>query len=322
MKRRLLIGLVISSAFLVLALKDVEWHQLWQSLKLTRWRYLVPTILLTMLGHFFRAYRWRFMLIPVKPIGTMSLFSATSIGMAANNLLPARLGELVRAHVVGQTEGISRTASFATIVYERIVDVFSLLVLMWIMLLKISGPPWLRSAGAWILAVNVLLLLLIIALERYPRPIMQLIATLARPLPVHAQAVIDRWAAGFISGLTGVGRPSTFLPIAMTSALVWGCALMGIYYCLLALGIELPFLASVTLIVIVSLGSMIPSAPAYVGTMQYACIVALGLFNVSKSDALAFSLVYHATQFFPITALGLYYMARSHIRLGDLSKRA
>jgi uncharacterized protein (TIRG00374 family) len=273
-------------------------------------------------GHYFRAYRWGFMLITVRRITTASLFSATCIGLAANNLLPARLGELVRAHVLGQSEGISRTASFATIVYERIVDVFSLLVLTWIMLLRIDGPPWLRSASLWILAFNVILLLVIIALERYPRPIMQLVATLARPLPVDAQGAVDRWAAGFIAGLTGVSRPSTFLPIVLTSALVWGCALFAIYFCLLALSVELSFIASITLIVIVSLGSMIPSAPGYVGTMQYACIVALGLFDVSKNDALAFSLVYHASQFFPITALGLYYMARSHIRLGELSGRA
>jgi uncharacterized membrane protein YbhN (UPF0104 family) len=68
-----------------------------------------------------------------------------------------------------------------------------------------------------------------------------------------------------------------------------------------------------------SLGSMIPSAPAFVGTLQYACVVGLGVYGVDRGEALAFSAVYHATQFFPITLVGLYYAWRSHLRLSELS---
>jgi hypothetical protein len=66
---------------------------------------------------------------------------------------------------------------------------------------------------------------------------------------------------------------------------------------------------------------MIPSAPAYLGTMQYACVIGLGVYGVARSEALAFSTVYHATQFFPITLVGLYYAWRTHLNFGDISRR-
>jgi uncharacterized membrane protein YbhN (UPF0104 family) len=64
---------------------------------------------------------------------------------------------------------------------------------------------------------------------------------------------------------------------------------------------------------------MIPSAPAFLGTMQYACVVGLGVYGVDRADALAFSAVYHATQFLPITAAGLYYAWKSHLHWRELS---
>lgn len=320
MKRRLVIGLVISTCFLVLALRDVEWARLWQTIKLTRWPYLLPAIVISLAGHYFRAWRWKYILVPVKNIATSSLFAATCIGLAANNVLPARLGEIVRAHILGRAEDISRTASFATIVYERIIDVFSLLVLLWIMLLQAPGPAWLPAAGGWMLGVNVALLLFMVAFQKNPKPVIRVVAALARPLPASAQAAIDRWAAGFVAGLASVSHPWTLAPIVLASVLVWGAALYAVTFSLQAVGIVVPLSAGIAVIVVVSLGSMIPSAPAYVGTVQYACIVALGLYGVAKSEALAFSLVYHAFQVVPITTLGIYYLVKSQVSVVGFSR--
>jgi uncharacterized protein (TIRG00374 family) len=95
---------------------------------------------------------------------------------------------------------------------------------------------------------------------------------------------------------------------------------LGIYFCVVAFRLDVPVLASLFLVVIISLGSMIPSAPAFLGTMQYACVIALAAFGVPRADALAYSTVYHATQFFPITIVGIYYAWRSHLGIADLSR--
>lgn len=321
MKRQLLIGSIFSGFFLYLALRGIEWRVLWEVLNRTRLEYLVPGILFTMLGHYSRAYRWRFMLLPVKRITTWSLFTSTAIGFMANNLLPARLGELVRAYVLGRRERISRTAAFATIVYERIVDVFSLLILLWVTLVKIPGPGWLRTSTLWILVFNVLLLLAMLFMERYKGLVSRWVASATSRLKADARTKILRATEGYLAGLTGMTRVSTFVPIALASVLVWGFAMLGIYFCFGALEMDPPLIASLVLVVLVSMGSMIPSAPAYIGTTQYACIIGLGLFGVGKSEALAYSILYHATQFFPITALGLYLLWKARIRFGEISSR-
>jgi uncharacterized protein (TIRG00374 family) len=237
-----------------------------------------------------------------------------------SNLLPARLGEVFRAVAIGRTESISKSAAFATIVYERMVDVFVILICLWWALLEISGPPWLRRSGYVILAVNVACLVLLFALERHRGAAGSLIRALASKLPAGLRDKIIGSSDRFFDGLKVVSEGKTIFPIAVTSLLVWYAALLGLYFCFGALNMELPQVAAATLVVLIAFGTMIPSAPAYLGVMQYACVVGLGIFGIEKSEALAYSLLYHATQFFPITIVGLYYMWRSHIGLSEVTK--
>ena len=320
MKRNLLIGSIISGVFLYLALRGIEWKVLWGVLRETRFEYVVPAVAFTLLGHYFRAYRWKFMLLPIKPIGTRSLFSSTAIGFMANNILPARLGELVRAYVLGRRERISRTASFATIVYERIIDVFSLLILLGVTLARIPGPEWLRRGTIWLLVFNVLLLAAMLLMERYRHLVSRWVEKASRPLKQDIRMKIQRGTEGYLGGLAGMTRVKTLVPIALASIPVWGFAMLAIYFCFGALGMDAPLIANLVLVVLVAMGSMIPSAPAYLGTTQYACIVGLGLFGVGKSEALAYSILYHATQFFPITVLGLCLLWKAQIRFDEISK--
>ncbi len=320
MKRKLVIGSLFSVLFLYLALRGIQWQALADVLHRTRITPLLLCMGFTMLGHYVRAYRWKIMMLPVKNIRTISLFSATTIGLMANNLLPARLGEVVRAYVLGREEQVSRTASFASIVYERVVDVFTLLLLLWITLVRIDGPHWMQSSGVLLLGLNVAVFLAILLMVKFQRKCEALIVQVSKPLPGRVRKKIVAGSEAFINGLCVAGKPSTFVPIALTSLLVWGFAILGTWFSLQAIDMVVPAEASLTLVVIVSLGTMIPSAPAYLGTMQYACIVALSLYQNDKSEALAFSFLFHASQFLPTTLVGLYFLWKSHIRFGDLSR--
>ena len=321
MKKNFIIGTIFSAFFLYLALRGIEWNVLWRVLRETRFAYILPAIAAGLLSHYTRSYRWKFMLLPLKSIPTNRLFSATMIGFMANNLLPARLGEIVRAYALGQREQISRTASFATIVYERIIDVFCLLVLLWVMLMSVPGPEWLRQTAVWLLVANVLLMIAMLVMERHRGLVTRFVLWAARPLRAGLRDKIHQATEGYLGGLSGMTRVGTLLPIALSSVPVWGFAMLGIYLCFGALGMHVPFVATVALVVLVAMGSMIPSAPAFLGTTQYACVVGLGLFGIGKSEALAYSILYHALQFFPVTILGFYYLSKSQIRFRDISKR-
>lgn len=318
-KKRVLLGVVISAVFLWLAVRGIHWSEFAQSLRRTRWLFLVPAVFFTMLGHFSRSLRWKFMMDPIKRCGIGSLWSATAIAFMVNNLLPARLGEFVRAFVIGRSERVSRSAAFATIVYERVVDVFVLIILLWLCMVRIAGPPWLARSAEILVAFNVLLFALLFAMVRWRSRYRALVGRLFKPLPADTQSRLHTAADSFVDGLGVVTRPASLLPISLLSVAVWGCAVLGVYFCVLAFRFEVPFMASVFLIVIISIGSMIPSAPAFLGTMQFACVVGLAAFGVQQSDALAYSTIYHATQFFPITIAGGYYAWRSHLSMSDLS---
>lgn len=322
MKRKLLIGLIVSGFFLYLALRDIDWSAFGAVFKRVSYLPLALCVVLTMLGHFSRAIRWKFMLTSVKRIPIGSLWSATAIAFMFNNLLPARLGEFVRAYAIGRSENISKSAAFATIVYERVVDVFTLIVLLWFCLLRIEGPDWLERSGVILVVFNVALLALLFVMYRYGERFTHVLERLCRPLPARLRLRLLRWTKSFIAGLGVLADRSALLPVVLLSIPVWGFATLGVYYCLQAIDMQVPFMASVVLIVLMSLGSMIPSAPAYIGTLQYACIVGLAIYSVDKSQALAFSTLYHVTQFLPITLAGLYYAWRSSIRFSDVTQKS
>jgi uncharacterized protein (TIRG00374 family) len=322
MKRKLIVGVVASAAFLYLAVRGIDGDAFAAAFRHTNVWWLIPAVFFTMLGHYTRAWRWKSMMAPVKAVTIGPLWSATAIAFMVNNLFPARIGEFVRAYVIGKHEGVSKSAAFATIVYERVVDVFVLIVLLWYCLLTTEGPDWLASSAIVLILFNVVLLAILYAMIRRRAAFNALLARLLRPLPRRVAERVGRAADAFVEGLGVVTHVRALVPIVVLSVGVWGSAVLGVHFCVLAMGIDIPAAASLFLIAVISLGSMIPSAPAFVGTLQYACVVGLAVYGVDKSAALAFSTVYHATQFFPITAAGGYYAWRSSLRMAEISGRS
>jgi len=204
MKKKLFIGIVSSAVFLWLAARGIDWSQFGHALSRTRWIFLIPAVVFTMLGHFSRSIRWKYMMAPVKQCGIRPLWAATAIAFMVNNLLPARLGELVRAFVIGRSQNVSRSASFATIVYERVVDVFVLILLLWFCMVRISGPEWLARSAEVLVAFNVALFALLFAMVRWRERFRLLIARVVRPLPPDTQRRMHDSADAFVVGLAVV----------------------------------------------------------------------------------------------------------------------
>ena len=128
--RDVLIGLAVGAICLLFAFKNVEFHKMWEAFKRAQYLYFIPALAILFFSHLLRAWRWQFLLSPVAQIRLSTLYSALLIGYMVNTFLPAHLGEIFRAYIVGKKDSVSGAAVFGTIVTERIIDVFTLLILM------------------------------------------------------------------------------------------------------------------------------------------------------------------------------------------------
>jgi len=301
------LGIAIGGLFLFLAFRGIDFQELENALKGVNYVILIPASLLTILSVLVRAFRWHYLLQPIRKISKRSLFSATMIGLMANNLFPARLGEFVRAYVIGEKESISKSASFATIVLERIFDGITVLLFLSAVLLLYSFPlpDWMRNAAYFASGIYLFALGFLILLKVKTQKVLQFIQFITKPLPEKIRTGLIHILNSFIHGLQILHDFKNIIIVSLLSLLVWLPIGYIIHVLLHSFGIHLPIYASFFLLVLICIGVMIPSAPGYVGTIQLICVAVLGIFDVARSQALSFSFLFHITQFVPITVIGL-----------------
>jgi len=303
------LGLCLSVLLLYLAVRKVNVSMIGQALKQVQYSFLIPVIVLVVFSFWLRAYRWRFLLEPIQSIPMASMFSATMIGFMANNIFPARLGEFLKAYAIHRKSGVGKSASFATIVVERVFDgitllfMLSLVFLMW----RYSFPAWVKKVSLFAMAVYIVALIVLIVLKLQTRRTMRIIQFALKPFPDRISEGVVRISHSFIRGLDILHTPKNIGIAAILSLAIWMLNALVVHLQLIAFRISLPFHASVLLIILIAFGVMIPSAPGYVGTIQFLCVAGLAIFGIAKPEALSFSLVFHATQYIPVTAIGAVY---------------
>ncbi len=309
---RIVGGVALTGFFLWLALRNVDVAAVRAALRHASYGYLFPAALCGAVGYCLRTWRWGQILSRTKAIPFARLFPILMVGFATNNLLPARVGEFVRAYALDREEGIGASLALATIVVERVCDGLTLIALMALTLAFFPLPvndPKLQAVELAATIIFGVAAVALVALLLAPRPILALVRFGLRPLPARFATRVGGLLDQFIAGLAALRSPLALARIAGLSLLVWLCE-GGIFaFVLLAFPLGLAgrerLAAAVFLLVFVNLGIMIPSAPGYVGTYQLFAKLALGAFGVAASAAVALSFVAHALQYTLITGIGL-----------------
>jgi len=323
---QLLAGVLISVVAVWLAMRDVRLAEVWGALRRADYRGFALVMALTILGFWIRALRWRWLISSPRRPGLDSLFSATMIGFMANNLLPLRLGEFVRAWVLGRRERISKTTVFATVVVERVVDMITLLAILGLVLLlhPLSGHTEagrLTWAGAGVLLTAcVALTVFVVAIERRPTLAARVVGWCVRVLPPRARGGAHNALERFIEGLGLFSDLPRLTWVFFLSLVMFGvytfCLTVGMW----ALRIDVPWYGGPVMLVITAIGIMVPAAPGYIGTLNLACVAGLALFSVGKELSVPFSWFYWVSQWLPISLVGLFYLHREGLTLGSLSR--
>lgn len=312
------IGLLVSAVFLYLSFRKVDLAEMKSALSQAHYIYVLPSIVFLLIGFWIRALRWKILLQPVKEIGTHTLFSATMIGFMANNVLPARLGEFVRADAIGRQATISRSAAFATIVVERLFDGLTLLLFLVVTLAFSSFPDWVREAGIGALGVYGIGIAFIYLLHARMETAIRVLQVLFRPLPDRVSEKLIRQTKLFGSGLHVLSQVRHLVLISLFSIILWVVNVASLQCILDAFDLNLPWYAAFMVEVILSMGVILPSSPGFVGVFQGFCILALALFGVSQGVALGFSVVLHVSGYIPVTAIGLFYFWRAHLSFKEI----
>jgi uncharacterized protein (TIRG00374 family) len=319
MKWKLILGLALSALFLWLASRDVPWQEVWQILSGARYWLMVPVVALTMLAYLVRAWRWQFLLVGVGHISLRSLWSSIMIGFMGNNILPARLGELLRAHSLGRSAGVSRSAALASVVVERVLDIGVLLLVFGGVFALGLLPPGIGRWGGILMMLAVPLVAFLVLFELRPEPVWGLVE---RFLPRRLRPRLRAIAMNFRDGLRVLRHPVPLLAGIALSILMWGILVAVVMLSLAALSLTTAPDAAVVVLVVMAIGTMVPAAPGYLGTLQVAGTLALVQYGVPKSSAFSFTVLYHAGQWLPVTVVGLFHFMRQNLslrRLGDLA---
>lgn len=324
MKIKIWLGIGISSFFIWLTLREVDFTALWLAIKKANHLYLIPTLIISMLQFYLRAIRWGYLMEPVKKIGHLNLFSATSIGYMANNILPARIGEFVKAYAIAKKEKVSFSSSFATIIIERLLDLFSLFIIMLAVIYLVTFPEGkedmeglIRKGASGIFLIFICMSLIIIFFKREKAFFKKVIFTLIKPISLKVANKANHFLDSFSEALSVLGKEKHLNMITLYSAVIWLMSAVPIYLILLSFGYDLPFSISFFILVLIGIAVSIPSAPGFIGTFHFACAKGLGLFNVPDEGAISIAIILHAINFFPITLIGFFFLWKDNLSISE-----
>jgi uncharacterized protein (TIRG00374 family) len=319
------VGIAISGFFMLLLFRKIDFNQLWSALLRVDYRYIVLAVVCTFFSYLLRAIRWHYLLIPEKRIPLSSLYPATIIGYMANNLLPARLGEFVRAYVLAQREGLQTPTVFASLVIDRLFDGFTVMLILLFTLFTLKLPQGmtdaeavLKTGGVVTFALYAGIIIFLFLLKRQTMRTLHWTGVLLKPLPQKISGRIIMLLGSFIGGIRISSNGRHISAVFMSSLLIWVFCIIPIHSVLRGFDIKLPVAASMFILVLLVFAVMVPASPGYIGTYHYACFKGLSAFGIPESTAVSIALVIHAIGFFPVIVAGLYYVWKNKLSLNEL----
>lgn len=315
-------GVAISLAFLTFALRGLKLNEMLGALKGANYWWLLPGIVVYFIGVWVRAWRWHYLLRPVKSIRTAVLFPLTCIGYMGNNIYPARAGELLRAFLLNRLEAVPVSASLATIIVERIFDGVVMLGFVFINLPELARLNVtsgfignIQALALWGAGIFIGVLVGFLLAAMFPKRTDQVVHWLIKHIiPERYQEKTLGIVQRFLSGLEALRSPTDALMILFTSIIIWLLETGKYWFVMHAFPFTVSFFTLMLMNGIVNLATTIPSAPGYIGTFDAPGIAVLTAYGVDKSIAAGYTIVLHVALWVPITVLGAIYLARMGIR--------
>lgn len=287
------VGIPISIVFLVLAIRGTDLGAVWSTLSHVHPLPLLGAVACMGAVYWIQAARWR--RIADTALGQRRFFEMVVAGVAVNNVLPGRVGDLLRARWVSRG-AYSGGRGLATVMLDRAFDILALVAFLLLSLPLVTDEGWVDRIVVGSLIVLVVVWVVILAARSYTR---------RRPRSRRAQRGLPRrFLRDTLEGLSdplSVERGLVWFGMSVLAWTTWAIAAILVGR---AVGVELSLVDAIFVTAALNLGVAIPSSPGFVGTYQWLGVSALALFGVGREAGLAFAICMQAVWFVPTTIVG------------------
>ena len=347
-KARFWIGILISIIALAFAFRKVDFGQVLTALAGANYWLLAASLVPLLMFLILRAIRWRLLFYPKQGLRLTNLFAVINIGYLLSNIFPARLGDVARAYLIGDTEDVSRASAFSTVVAERVLDALCAVGGFFLVLPFAELPEWMVRSGLVVGVAALVAVVLFVVLVRRKEWSLRLVDGILRALhwPGHEtmsrfwarlsertrmgfladlpwvdRADLGRMAGSLIDGFGGITTPRMGLPLLFWSVLIW--AVISAYYWIVLQAFEpgQTYIAGVAVASIPALGMTIPASPGSIGVFEFLARETMVLFGMLPDVALGYALVAHAFVYVVFSLLGLASMLQQNITYAEIQER-
>jgi uncharacterized protein (TIRG00374 family) len=301
-------------------LRGIDLTEAWAAIVDADWRWVGLSVVVTVQTYVIRARRWQVLLAPIGPTRFRTAFRTTVIGFAANLLLPARAGEVLRPMLLARQEGLNAASAFSTVVVERLLDLVTVLLLFAsaILFSGVAVPPAVENAGMVAAAAAITSLVLLAILAGHPERLGRWADRLSRYLPARARDPVGRLVRTLALGFKVMRSPAHLGLALLFSVPLWLSLAFGIVFVSWAFGLELPVVASFLVLGYLTVGVAAPTPGAAGGFHAAYKLAMTQLFGASASEAGAAAIVLHLVSFVPVALIGIVYMWQDGLTLGGV----
>lgn len=323
---RVVLGFGITAILLWWVLKDVTFSEVWAEIRGANFWLLGLAVGIGYLNYLFRSMRWGILLQPICDRTSLrSRFAAMNIGFMATNVIPLRAGEFVRPYALSRMEQVSISGAFGSLVVERFLDSLTIAALLFVAMAAPGFPEdpvvWDVSLAIWIRGFMVVLgglLVFMVLLLAFPRPLVGAVEKMARFLPPKISRLVVDVLEAFLDGLKVLQNPLLLIQAVVWSVGIWLFQSLSFWVAFMAFGIHVGFTVALFVNGTVALAVAAPAAPGFIGTFQFGVTGGLAVYGVPEAAAAAVAFGFFFPSWVPVTAIGLYFAGKLGLSLSEV----
>lgn len=300
----LALGMVVSLFFLYLTLRKVAWGDVAGALAGVSLPILSLALITKGMTFLAMGLRSRGTVAPGGTVPLKELVLSHLLGYTGNNILPFRLGELLRVEYLARRHALSRSFLVGTVAIERLLDTATLLAIFGLVVPAVFGRRALSGNFLLLAGATVALLVVVVVAARWRR-LPDVVGKVLRPLSAGLAELVGKQTQKVSLGLSSLSDGRWAPRIVAGTVLYWLLALGSMAIIMTAFGLDLPLWAPLLVVAVTALGTALPTSPGAVGTYHYFSALALSLLGVDRATTISFAIVAHGMAFVPYTLVGL-----------------